>query len=343
MTRYLDRTLLIGDLHLTDKPQDEYKWKIFDQIAEQCWNTEATNVIVAGDIFHHKDRHPSSLVNRFVDNLVFLRDRVVWHFLKGNHDYIQSDEPFLRFLNQIEGVYFVTEPEVISFPAGVRVLFLPHSLTAPFDWPQMDFSKYDYVFFHQTLKGAEVESGVRMDASVGRDIFENVRVGAYGGDIHVPQQIYENTWYVGTPYPTRFGDNFKPRIFRFEGEAKPTSVKLRNIKKHVVRVRSPEDLETHTYRDGDQLRVVLQLERKQFPDWSEFKRGVYEWAKERNVEVHGVEVERLDDGHDEQTKPEQEESAQVAQTPTGIVSDYCERHGVDELTAKVGQELVRGE
>lgn len=86
-----DRILLVGDLHLADKPPssctDTYLDDLFDllnQVAEL--SNQAACVVFAGDIFHHKtpSRTSHQTVLRFIETLRKFKAPVF--IVPGNHD-----------------------------------------------------------------------------------------------------------------------------------------------------------------------------------------------------------------------------------------------------------------
>ena len=99
--------LLIGDTHLTDKPRDAYRFGIFEWIAKQQAKYKPEATFIMGDLCDAKDRHSAALVNRLVDELGTLNEVYI---LMGNHDYIDHNTPFFKFLSKLEGVHFVTKP-----------------------------------------------------------------------------------------------------------------------------------------------------------------------------------------------------------------------------------------
>ena len=103
--------IITSDLHLTDRARDEYRWELFPWLIELVEETGSDEVLILGDLTDAKNNHSAELVNRMVKELTNLPAHV--YVLKGNHDYVDPDQPFFGFLNEIPGVRFVTHPEML--------------------------------------------------------------------------------------------------------------------------------------------------------------------------------------------------------------------------------------
>src|SRR6266700_4274826 len=104
--------ILVGDLHLTDRAQDNYRFKIFDWIRQQQDKHPVAATFLAGDLTDQKDRHSATLVNKIVGGLLKLKRPV--YIVMGNHDYRDPKNPFFKFLNHIDGLTFVTKPRIVE-------------------------------------------------------------------------------------------------------------------------------------------------------------------------------------------------------------------------------------
>lgn len=87
------KILLIGDLHLVDKPPsgcfDTYlmeQWTLLDECADLARSLQCEFTVFAGDIFHIKtpSRNSHELVSRFIDKLTLWPGDVF--IVPGNHD-----------------------------------------------------------------------------------------------------------------------------------------------------------------------------------------------------------------------------------------------------------------
>ena len=179
-------TLLTSDLHLTDNPADDYRWKLFDFLADRCQAEGVKTLGILGDLTDAKDYHPSRLTNRIVEQIVRMRalvDEVI--ILEGNHDYLRKGHAYFEFLNHLPGIRFIVKPyeDLTGSKAG---LWLPHTKTPMQDWKDWDFTHYNYVFMHQTAPGSIASNGQAMDGDALPDFGESK---IYSGDIHVPRSL----------------------------------------------------------------------------------------------------------------------------------------------------------
>ena len=120
------KAVIISDLHLTNEVSDEYRWDVFNKAEQQIHEKSGDALFILGDVFDKKDRHPSNIINRLTDCLTKIAQQVPITILKGNHDYIEPTEPFLRFLDHIPNITWINEPTLKIYD-DLRVGWLPHS------------------------------------------------------------------------------------------------------------------------------------------------------------------------------------------------------------------------
>src|SRR5262252_4520552 len=123
--------LITADLHLGDNPRDAYRLDILSRLRQLARKHNTDHVAILGDLTTEKNYHSSWLVNHIADGIAALAADVQVTVLMGNHDYEESDNPFFRFLDSIDGVWFITRP---LRKAGV--MWLPHSRNPEKDWPK---------------------------------------------------------------------------------------------------------------------------------------------------------------------------------------------------------------
>lgn len=297
--------LLVSDLHLDESPSTEYRWGLWPWLATTIKEERVKTLVICGDLTDKKDRHPSELVNRIVRAILDLqRDcpgvRII--ILTGNHDWLKGGEEFFRFLNSLEGVTFVTEPWEDDDPKGALTMFLPYTKTPAKDWAGLDFSHYQYLFMHQTVKGAIASNGEEMEG----EELPSLNAGkVYSGDIHVPQ-VLRTAWgeveYIGSPYHVHFGDNFKPRAVLLEKGGRAIDLHYEDAPWRVaIKVGGLEELEAalsgkrgtwkRKARRGDQVKVTVRLEESEKHEWSRIKREAAAMLRAAEVAVHGLALE----------------------------------------------------
>ena len=93
--------LLTSDLHFTDKPEDSYRFDLFDAMRDWCEEYPIKHIIILGDLTNEKDNHSSKLVNKIVNGIFSLTCYCPVDILMGNHDYIDPENAYFQFLEVI--------------------------------------------------------------------------------------------------------------------------------------------------------------------------------------------------------------------------------------------------
>jgi hypothetical protein len=331
--------LLVGDLHLTTQPRDAYRWLVFDQIKQALLKHQPKHLVLLGDLTDEKDRHAAELVNKICDNLVALgqnSNRYI-HIVRGNHDGIDPEWPYFRFLGNLPGVQFYAQPAEMF---GNRDAFvLPHSRDPLVDWKAIDFSCYKTVFAHVTVKGAEAESGVALRSVIGADYFRKRDVIVYSGDVHVPQKIGPVV-YVGAPYPIRFGDKFKPRLV-YLGKAKALSIEVPTIARMMLDLKDASELSPSRrpnlvkVNSGDQAKVRLHLPEDRLGDWLAQRRAIIAHCRKLGLDLVSVEVVR-----EEGARPMLAARYATLKEPQAVLAKYVQQQHVRYHHAHVGKDLL---
>ena len=153
MQRGTVANLFIGDLHLTDQTRDNYRFGVFDWIAQQQQKLLVDATFLAGDLTDAKDRHSATLVNKTIEGLLKLKPPI-W-ICRGNHDYRDPENPFFKFLNYINGLQFVNTPTIVN-----NLGIIPHYRQQDeFDKAVQKVKGADGFLVHQTFDGAIAETG----------------------------------------------------------------------------------------------------------------------------------------------------------------------------------------
>lgn len=346
------RALATSDIHLTDRPRDEYRFEIFDWLRKQAVNAEDRGedfdtCLILGDITDSKDHHPARLTNRIADELVKLArhfpDGV--HVLMGNHDYTDPTTPFFRFLDGLKGVRFHTEPTFTHFPSGWgiggppaeerhKVLFLPHTRSHTVWEKHADvpgwIEEADLICVHQTFRGAKASNGMEMKGMSVKVLGpDKTKATVLAGDIHVPQKIGSIT-YCGAPHPITFGDSYDPRVLVYDSDAPKTLTSRPRItvRKGVLEAHSLLDLARAEFQKNDQVKVRFHLPRAEFPQWEDVRDDAIAELEEKGVIVHSIEL--VEAGELIETDEEVADPDQRLTSPAEILAGYVEAEGVDE-------------
>lgn len=336
--------IITTDLHLTDQVGDEYRWDLFKFIRYKANRYKQKELFILGDVTDYKDNHSARLVNRIVAELLStLKNSWVEqiHILKGNHDYIDSDLPFLYFLSLIPGITFHTTP-VDLFCGEYKLLLLPHSRDPEHEWSEVLgrsnenlFNRCDFVMMHQTVNGSLASNGMKMPG-LSRSFFKSAKK-VYSGDIHVPQVI-GNIEYVGAPYTIRFNDVYKPRVLMVNDDGSQTNLRLITASKATVVVNSISDLENASFKKGDQIKLKVHLDREQTAHWKEYREELLELAKKKGAATVKVFVIVKESTR----KRLHKDDTQVVDhdTDTSVLEAYARMEDIDKSLLQYGTSLV---
>ena len=334
-------TLLISDLHLTANPREEYRWRLFDWLAEILPQNDVKDLFILGDLTEAKDYHSAKLVNRIVNTLLMLYRNGGLHYihiLRGNHDGVDPRCAYFEFLGQYPSIRYIATP--YTFPLGNQeILALPHTNDPVRDWEDIDMHNVDLILMHATVRGAVAENGQVVEGIPPSMLATAKRAKIYSGDIHVPQKV-GRIEYVGAPYPVRFGDSFTPRAVLFEkGRARdllPPAIRRGVI---VVDATQASFASLSSYSKGDQVKVRIRLSPSEYLDWQKIKKNAVAACAEHGVELCALELERVP----ARRLLRRPGTAQVQRrTPQDIFNAFCASNKIDELSISVGGEILRG-
>jgi len=321
--------LIASDLHLSDRPKDGHRFGIFKWMAKQQAKFDPEFTFILGDLTQDKDNHSSTLVNRIIDELTLLRPPVL--ILRGNHDGRDPNNPFFKFLNCIDGINFIVEPEICG-----SIGLIPHCRT------QQEFEQacsrmpkgLEALMLHQTIAGAIAETNRPLNGFSASPIEELKPFRCYAGDVHKPQQCGPVT-YIGAPYHTRFGDAFDPRVLLVSKDQEqdlffPCPRKMRLTINAAEEIRLGPKLRT-----GDQVKVTIRLAREEMTDWPKHKQRVVERCKELGLELFGPDVEVA-------ASAKSAAKEKQAKTKDDVFAEFCLSENVSSDIKQAGKGLLEG-
>lgn len=283
--------ILCSDLHFTANPTDEYRWAFWPWLAGEIEAEKAQTLLILGDVTDAKDYHSAQLVNRLTKAFADLLARfphLQIRVLAGNHDWLRSGGVFFKFLEHLDPrLVFITQPFEDMLDDGPSAYFLPYSKSPVKDWAGMDFSHYDYLFLHQTIKGSIASNGQAMD---GEELPALNAGKVYSGDIHVPQKI-AGVEYVGSPYHVHFGDAFTGRCIVIDRKRIAYDLHFETIARLSLKLSGLRELKKAQLRKGDHVKLTIQLSAADLHDWKRIRRECAEYLRERDVELHGISLE----------------------------------------------------
>lgn len=322
---------LVADLHLTSNSRDEYRWGLFKWLRATAVKRKVKRLVILGDITDAKDRHPATLVNRFVDEITATAEVMVVDAIPGNHDAIDERVPFFGFLANL------CNPRLRFYvlPAGElwgnkNCVFLPCTRDYKTAWKDVLFKEeaFDYIFTHQTYNGAKSENGTSLQG-VPPSVFKGLSAKVWSGDIHVPQKVNKQIEYVGMPYRKNFGDEFTPRVVLLNDDGTSADLHYPCLSRHLVSVSKLKRLGEHfaEANTGDQFKVRFELGRNERAVWPQIKADIKALAAIKGVDLcGGIEPVYSDDAVRTRGK--------VQQVSTGVnfdqlVAEYAKRNKLD--------------
>ena len=184
------------------------------------------HVFILGDLLHAKDAVPAQVIKPLVHLFEKHKKKgLTAHFLLGNHERPDrwSEHNTLAWL----GVYgrIVTITEVFTWTPQIDVYLFPFHNQVPEQCERLRKlvsarsqerpEKIRILLGHGTVDGAMADTGVRLSnpeltpAALWLASFNL----SFWGDIHKPQQIAPNAWYVGALMQNNWGERDNPPGF----------------------------------------------------------------------------------------------------------------------------------
>ena len=282
--------LLLSDPHFTSNARDEYRWKIWPWLRDQLVDGYFKTLLICGDLTDAKDYHSATLVNRLVRE-ISATSALVDQFLilQGNHDYLKAGHAFFEFLSVMPKIQFIVKPLELTIDEGPATILMPHSKNPAADWQGLDFSHFDLMFIHQTIKGAKSSNGTAME---GEDLPKLNAGKIWSGDIHVPQVIGP-VEYIGSPYHVHFGDSFIPRCVELDRKGKAHDLHFPSIRRRAIKLSTTNvirDLERLDLKKGDQAKLTLQLSQAEAHEWAKLQKAAAKWFRDAGIDCHGIQL-----------------------------------------------------
>lgn len=330
--------LLTADLHLTDQPEDEYRWAVFAALRAELSKVDS-DVYILGDLCDRKDRHSATLVNRLVTELTALRDAIApyeIHIIMGNHDQPLKGEPFWSFLSLLDGVHFHTQPTELNND----LLLLPFTSNPREAWADIDLEAYRGIFLHQPVDGARGENGMAISGSPMPALPPSCAV--YAGDIHVPQEVRGLT-YVGAPHPIKFGDSYPCRLLRLDHRFRIVKEAILDpARKTMLDMRAETEAQLISeLREGfnrrDVVKVRYHLPLDIIDTWPRIKARVTHEIAKRGVALRGIEAIV------EMTRAAGRTATEMleAQHPEEVLRSFGETEALSKAVLDVGMTYLR--
>lgn len=334
------RALVIGDLHLSAKQRDAYRFDVMSRIAGLLEKRKVDYLIILGDLTEEKDYHPAPLVNDIVDIVHSFSQFCEIIVLLGNHDYTRRDFPFFRFLRRLRRVRWINSVARIDL-GKADCLFLPHTRDYKKAWTKLPhLEEIQFVFAHNTFEGATSEHGKRL-SGIPVDFFED-GPPVISGDIHTPQKLGPVT-YVGSPYTVDFGDDFEPRALLLDWynyrNYRIESIPLPGPQKRLIDITTKDigKLQSgagYDFTEGDIVKARISLKPEEQEKWGTIREKVRRELADLGVEVHLVQPVTTAKAKRIKMEPVH------AKSDEAVVREYGKAAKVPEATLKAGLGFV---
>lgn len=323
--------LLTADLHLTEKPDDEYRWHSLDFILEQVSASAIDAVYILGDMFDRKDRFPSHMVNRLVGKLGEISKLSPVTILMGNHDKpVEAIYPYASWFNALaHRVRYIIEPTIEQ-----DLALLPFNSDPAQAWQNIDFGRVRAAFCHQCFDKALGSNGPL--EGVKFSFPKHLKV--YSGDIHIPQKLGQII-YVGAPHPVTFGDQHDTRMLLLNQRYDiAEELHVPSIRKRKLIVQNVSELASLKVSKGDHVQVEVHIKSSSMSQWSVDLHAVNDWASKHGVKlVSAMPIVDLEAGKTETSNNEVEWG-----DPENVLLAYCHAEKIPEPLMQKGLELLNG-
>jgi predicted phosphodiesterase len=328
------KLLLVADLHLTDKIEDEYRWSIFPFIKKIYDKNKVDIIVILGDITEEKNNHSSILTNRIYNEIQELDWCII---LKGNHDYINEKEPFFKFLgncDEQDRINYISEIDSYSYD---NFLFLPHSRNPVEEWKNIDFNKYKYIFMHQPIIGSIGMNGFNIKSGLPSDYFKNYKGKIYSGDIHKRQGVY-----VGSPYPINFGDSNDGGVTILDTESgKEEFISFISIKKLSIDLNFYDNylrLQDFNLKENDQIKIRVHLEQQDIFNYENIKKELQNYCKKNKIILKSIEMKKI---INENKQQKEEKIIKDLNNENEILKNFSSKENIDSAIIEGGESLIK--
>ena len=280
-----------------------------------------------------KNNHSDKLVNRVIDELLILRSsvqKVV--ILRGNHDYVDETLPYFKFLKNLEGFFYINQPAVYK---EQKELFFPHYHDGFKVLQELDLTGVETIYMHQLVNGVKLENNYKLENDFDFSDYGDYQI--FSGDAHVPQMM-GNLVYIGSPYPIRFGDDFKGRAIYFDNPKQWESIYFKSKQRIKAVITTPEELDRYVFCVGDQVKVVIQLAPSEFCNYQKIRKQVKEYFVKKEVALVALELQVIK--RDKVREFQKEHEGLKVQSPLDIFNEYAKDEKLEDNLITVGKEFL---
>lgn len=317
--------LVVSDIHLINSPNEEWRFKIFDILTEIINKQNVTSLIILGDLTESKDKHTSQFIDRIITSFKKLQSNckriTTINFLCGNHDYIDPEYPFFKFLKDLSFSDIDFNVIFNEFKIIDNDLYIPYMLN-PIEVLQNNPSLvYDNLFLHHMFTGIRLRSGYKAEGIDSIKLKEQIPIdNIFSGHIH-QAQIFNGITYIGAPYATEFRDENKGRVLLINNNTYTYISLPRILHKIVLDISNVGDINNYQLLQGDHVKVELNLDRNECIKHKEIITQIKNVLKEKEVQLVSLNTKIIDTIDIQQTIKQSDINKNLDKY--SIVKDFC--------------------
>lgn len=282
--------LVITDFHFTCNPLDFYRWEVFTTLRNYIKDYNIHTLIILGDICEDKDNHSYRLPNTFIKELEslgrYLEEIII---LCGNHDYIDQNVPYFKFLDLkiLYPIYNKTLVRFITKPTMIKDdLFVPYAY-ANFEEVSNSYKSCDTLYLHHSFEGVLSRYDYKLHG-LSETSLDNIKFNrCYSGHIHLAQS-YGKVEFIGAPYAIKYGDNNCGRCLIINQDKYMYMPIKATIQKHDVKINNIEALKEYDIKENDQVKVVFDLSLSNCFEYEEIKKYINDYIKAKKAILTSV-------------------------------------------------------
>lgn len=208
--------------HLEIKEMNSRLFNILKGICDMrdyCLKNSITDVLFAGDMFHHRGTIDVTVFNAIYKVLdSYCQLGITVHAISGNHDDVDASQVPVTSIHSFGKIIHVIEQPEYFTVNNTEIVAIPYSKDKKFVLESMKKLRKQckdprqaILLCHLGVDGGLVGSGMYMmsDEYSLRDLMYDKWKYVVVGHYHQPQILEYNSIYCGTPVQNNFGDELK--------------------------------------------------------------------------------------------------------------------------------------
>ena len=250
------KSICIGDPHIKITNTEEID-ECVKKILEIVNKYELDFIVVLGDLLHDHEKLHTIALNKAVNFVKKLSEKVLTFVLVGNHDMINHDQFLTKnhWMNSMKGWNNI---RIVDYPTtyttkGHKFVFVPFVAPGRFvealDKLDEDWKDASCIFAHQEFRGFKMGAIISEQGDKWDKEYPNV----ISGHIH-SRQLIDNVYYTGSVLQHAYGESEKNIIAHIKFKENPKTKEDKNYELEEIDLELPrkkivylnmEDLDTY--------------------------------------------------------------------------------------------------